>query len=157
MVALLSLAFSLLAASQTLAAPVNAPRKSIADLKFPPVVSGFWWCEYSPPLVQKLLCSRELSTTTPTTVTTPLGAADGVTDTSGVVRFVVRYASANRWQSASLATSWQLPYVVRSVYMRQFYQLLSAADPVPRTRPAFPWRARKATMMRPPIQKTACP
>lgn len=44
-----------------------------------------------------------------TSVSTPLGTAQGVADTSTVTRFVVRYASAGRWQDPSVATQWELP------------------------------------------------
>ncbi|KAH9832939.1 alpha/beta-hydrolase [Rhodofomes roseus] len=110
MVALLALVASLLAlSSQTAAVPVDASRTSIADLKFPSIPSGAWWCEYSPPWIQEFLCSRSLSTSLSTSVSTPLGTAEGAVDTSGVVRFAVKYGSADRWQPSSVATVWALP------------------------------------------------
>ncbi|KAH9928173.1 Alpha/Beta hydrolase protein [Fomitopsis serialis] len=109
MVALLALVASLLAlSSQAAAVPVGASRTSIADLKFPSIPEGAWWCEYSPPWLQKLLCSRSLSTSS-TSVSTPFGTAEGVVDTSGVVRFTVKYGTANRWQPSSVAMAWDLP------------------------------------------------
>ncbi|KAH8117062.1 alpha/beta-hydrolase [Phellopilus nigrolimitatus] len=42
-------------------------------------------------------------------VSTPLGSASGVVDTSTVGRFAVRYASANRWEASVMATKWELP------------------------------------------------
>jgi len=110
MVALLALVASLLAlSSQTAAVPVDASRTSIADLKFPSIPEGAWWCQYSPPWLQKLLCSRSLSTSSSTSVSTPLGTAQGIVDTSGVVRFTVKYGTADRWQPSSVAMAWDLP------------------------------------------------
>lgn len=43
------------------------------------------------------------------TITTPLGDASGVADTSSVGRFAVRYATAGRWQKSVIATKWELP------------------------------------------------
>lgn len=62
-------------------------------------------CEIKP--LNKILCQKQGQSSV--TVSTPLGSANGVADTSTVGRFAVRYASANRWQSAVMATSWKLP------------------------------------------------
>ncbi|KAL4067786.1 Alpha/Beta hydrolase protein [Scleroderma yunnanense] len=43
------------------------------------------------------------------TIHTPLGPAYGVINTPSVNRFVVKYASAQRWQPSTLATTWELP------------------------------------------------
>ena len=60
-------------------------------------------CDIKP--LNKILCQRKGSLS----ISTPLGTATGVADTSTVGRFAVRYASANRWQSAVMATTWQFP------------------------------------------------
>ncbi|EIW84838.1 alpha beta-hydrolase [Coniophora puteana RWD-64-598 SS2] len=44
-----------------------------------------------------------------TAVQTALGTAQGVVDVSGVNRFAVRYASADRWQPSTIAATWELP------------------------------------------------
>ncbi|EJD02246.1 alpha/beta-hydrolase [Fomitiporia mediterranea MF3/22] len=43
------------------------------------------------------------------TITTPLGDASGVADTSSVGRFAVRYATAERWQESTMVSKWELP------------------------------------------------
>ncbi|KIJ16980.1 hypothetical protein PAXINDRAFT_74662 [Paxillus involutus ATCC 200175] len=42
-------------------------------------------------------------------ISTPLGTAQGVGDTAAVNRFAVKYASAQRWQPSTVATTWELP------------------------------------------------
>ncbi|KAF8798128.1 alpha/beta-hydrolase [Phlegmacium glaucopus] len=44
-----------------------------------------------------------------TTRQTPLGTASGIVDPAGAYRFPVKYASANRWASSTVATAWTLP------------------------------------------------
>jgi len=44
-------------------------------------------------------------------VVTPIGIARGTIPINGISRFAVRYASAQRWQNAHIATEWELPYV----------------------------------------------
>lgn len=44
---------------------------------------------------------------------TPLGLANGVSDTGGALRFSVKYASSSRWGPSSVATTWSYPYVHR--------------------------------------------
>ena len=44
-------------------------------------------------------------------VSTPIGTAQGTIPIKGISRFAVRYASAQRWQTAQVATEWELPYV----------------------------------------------
>ena len=92
---------SLLLASSALAAP--------AHISIPPYT---WpWktelCNLSP-LVKKVLCPRQQASN-PTTVSTPIGTAQGTADDAGAARFAVRYASAARWQLPQLATAWELP------------------------------------------------
>ncbi len=58
-------------------------------------------------ILNKLFCSNKGGNTA--TVSTPLGPATGVADTSTVGRFVVKYASAGRWQQSVTATTWRLP------------------------------------------------
>lgn len=43
------------------------------------------------------------------TIKTPLGVATGSMGDSGTARFAVRYATANRWQESTVASSWDLP------------------------------------------------
>ena len=59
-----------------------------------------------------LLCgpiSKGLQNDASLTITTPLGDAQGVADSSTVARFSVRYATAHRWQESVMATKWELP------------------------------------------------
>jgi hypothetical protein len=44
-------------------------------------------------------------------VSTPIGTAQGTIAIKGISRFAVRYASAQRWKNAQVATEWELPYV----------------------------------------------
>ena len=43
-----------------------------------------------------------------TSVSTPIGTAQGIAD-GPANRFVVKYATANRWQLAQMSTAWTLP------------------------------------------------
>jgi hypothetical protein len=60
-----------------------------------------------------LFCRRNPSTPISGVVTTPtpLGPAAGLVDESGVVRYSVRYGSADRWSPSSASTQWTPPYV----------------------------------------------
>lgn len=42
-------------------------------------------------------------------INTPLGRAIGTPDPSGAVRYVVKYANANRWAPSTLLSTWDLP------------------------------------------------
>ncbi|KAI0748574.1 alpha/beta-hydrolase [Daedaleopsis nitida] len=64
-------------------------------------------CKLSPRLFGAL-CPRQTTTGT-TSVDTPIGTAHGTADDAGATRFAVRYASAQRWQPAIPAQSWELP------------------------------------------------
>ncbi|PCH37718.1 alpha/beta-hydrolase [Wolfiporia cocos MD-104 SS10] len=111
MVAFRSLVVSLLVAAPTWALPLVS-RSKIPELKFPPVVSGNVFCNVPIPIIQAVLCPRDTSASsasTTTSVSTPLGTAEGAADTSGVTRFAVRYGSADRWQPSSVVTAWEFP------------------------------------------------
>ncbi|KAF7295534.1 Carboxylic ester hydrolase [Mycena indigotica] len=56
----------------------------------------------------KPICSR-IASVSNKQVNTPIGTAQGVSDGSGVTRFAVRYASAARWSTSTIATKWELP------------------------------------------------
>ncbi|KAI5119949.1 hypothetical protein M0805_002138 [Coniferiporia weirii] len=56
----------------------------------------------------KLLCSSSKAPQS-LTISTPLGFASGVADSTSVGRFSVRYATATRWQESVMAASWELP------------------------------------------------
>lgn len=92
--------------SLVLATPVLPQHKDTLQ-SWGPAVNGFWanYCHYL-----TFLCPRG-AITQGITVHTPLGDAYGVVNTSSVNRFVVKYASAQRWQPSTLVTTWQLPYV----------------------------------------------
>jgi hypothetical protein len=60
------------------------------------------------PIVNKILCPRQGGTPGPS-VKTPLGVATGVLDSSGAMRFSVKYGSAQRWAASSMVKTWQLP------------------------------------------------
>ncbi|KAI6045597.1 Alpha/Beta hydrolase protein [Pisolithus marmoratus] len=96
-----------LIASLVLAGPV--PSQEQNTRLFSPSFNGFWAniCSYLPHSV-KIFCARDGDTQCPTTPT-PFGSANGVVNTPFVNRFVVRYASAQRWQPSTMATTWQLP------------------------------------------------
>lgn len=75
----------------------------------PSIVFKSWFCHLVHSTLVYELCLQEGSTGT--SVNTPLGVAQGVVDVSGVNKFVVKYASAERWSPSSVATAWELPYV----------------------------------------------
>ncbi|CCM03627.1 uncharacterized protein FIBRA_05771 [Fibroporia radiculosa] len=108
------LVLSLLVASPSWALPLDS-HNSVPQLKFPPVVPGNLFCSVDIPIISQWLCPRDssssssASSSTSTSVSTPLGTAEGVSDISGVIRFPVRYGTADRWQSSSVVTSWDLP------------------------------------------------
>lgn len=112
MVAFLTLALSLSLVVHSWAAPATLePRISttIADLKFPQIPANLL-CDI--PFISQWICPRDSggsSTSSSLSVSTPLGTAEGTSDTSGVVRYAVRYGSADRWQPSSVVTSWALP------------------------------------------------
>ncbi|KAJ6618866.1 Alpha/Beta hydrolase protein [Mycena sp. CBHHK59/15] len=84
------------------AATINANALK-GTLQFPPINYGLL-C--SLPIID-VLCARVSSSAT--RVTTPLGVAQGTADLSGASRFAVKYASAARWATSTVATKWQLP------------------------------------------------
>jgi hypothetical protein len=43
-------------------------------------------------------------------VKTPIGIARGTVPMNGTSRFAVKYAYAQRWQTALVADTWELPY-----------------------------------------------
>lgn len=90
--------------SLVLATPVLPQHKDTLQ-SWGPAVDGFWanYCHYL-----TFLCPRG-AITQGITVHTPLGDAYGVVNTSSVNRFVVKYASAQRWQPSTLVITWQLP------------------------------------------------
>src|ERR1700729_895559 len=88
----------LLVSTSTLASPV--PSSKSGALKFPTFDPSGLLCQL--PIINKLLCPRQGGTLGPS-VNTPLGTANGVLDSSGAMRFVVRYGSAQRWGPSSVA------------------------------------------------------
>ncbi|KIK67452.1 hypothetical protein GYMLUDRAFT_37580 [Collybiopsis luxurians FD-317 M1] len=62
------------------------------------------------PIVREFtgLCPRQSQGNT-VSVSTRIGTAVGTSDSSGVNRFAVKYASADRWAASTVATAWQLP------------------------------------------------
>jgi hypothetical protein len=101
----LAILSSLLLASPSQASPVSPPVLS----SLPSIAFKSWFCQLVHATLAYELCLKEGSTAI--SVNTPLGSAQGVVDVSGVNRFVVKYASAERWCSSSVATAWELPYV----------------------------------------------
>lgn len=97
-----SLLSSLLLASFALAAPANTGK----PLQFPPADPNALLCKL--PFISKFLCPRSAIGASHN-VKTKLGSAQGSLDTSGAVRFSVKYASANRWAASQVATAWELP------------------------------------------------
>ncbi|KAF9261386.1 alpha/beta-hydrolase [Marasmius fiardii PR-910] len=101
---------SFLLVSTVLAAPAPTPQSS----QFLPNSSfnnlgwddlGKLWCEI--PILKRFgNCPRAPGNGL--SIPTPIGTAKG-TFVSGANRFAVRYASANRWASSTVVTSWQLP------------------------------------------------
>ncbi|KDQ10554.1 hypothetical protein BOTBODRAFT_115654 [Botryobasidium botryosum FD-172 SS1] len=59
------------------------------------------------PLLRIFLCLNQGSNQV--SVNTPLGAAKGVLTTPGVARFVVRYATAPRWNAPQPVQAWSIP------------------------------------------------
>ncbi|KZT09783.1 alpha/beta-hydrolase [Laetiporus sulphureus 93-53] len=106
MVALISLVAALLVVTPSSAVPFGS-QSGIPKLKFPDLGSSSFWCNI--PILDKLMCPRGTLATSNTSVSTPLGTAQGVIDTSGVVRFAVTYGSADRWEPSFVATLWELP------------------------------------------------
>ncbi|KAK7040934.1 hypothetical protein VNI00_009530 [Paramarasmius palmivorus] len=92
----LSLVTSLLLLSSSLAAPTIQPF---------PARSGDVWCQI-PFLKHFIICPR--APVDGLSIQTPLGTAQG-SFASGVNRFAVKYASADRWAPSTLVSSWQLP------------------------------------------------
>ncbi|EMD38209.1 hypothetical protein CERSUDRAFT_113358 [Gelatoporia subvermispora B] len=108
MVGLVSLVSTLLLASSIWALPAP-PHGLPSPLKLPlPEPNHNLFCIVPFPVVQKLLCPRQ-GTSSPTTVSTPLGTAQGASDSDGAARFSVKYGSASRWQESSVVSSWALP------------------------------------------------
>lgn len=105
MVAVRSLVSGLLLLGSTLASPVPSPSTNGIKLPFPPITPKGLLCQI--PIVKDFLCPRQSSSGT--SVKTPLGTAQGTADTSNANRFVVKYASANRWQASVMTTNWTLP------------------------------------------------
>ncbi|CDO73592.1 hypothetical protein BN946_scf185014.g62 [Trametes cinnabarina] len=99
MVGFQSLVIPLLLASWATAHPV--------PINFPPYRWKSELCKLSP-LLAKILCPRD-STSSTTTISTPIGTAHGTADDAGAARFAVKYASVTRWQPPTLATKWELP------------------------------------------------
>lgn len=96
-----------LIASLVLAGPV--PSQEQNTRLWQPNLDGSWanLCKYLPQSL-KSFCSRDGVMQCPTTYT-PFGPANGVVNSPFVNRFVVKYASAQRWQPSTMATAWQLP------------------------------------------------
>jgi hypothetical protein len=112
-----SLLASLLLVASVLGNPLPAQEITVrqddsniaAKLKYPVIPSGLL-C--SLPVIKRVLCPRQGATTF--TVTTLIGQAKGVED-NGAFRYAVKYASASRWASPTLATQWTLPYVKKMI------------------------------------------
>lgn len=104
MIAFIHLVLSLLlvSTSTTLASPV--PSKSLR-LRLLPLNKRGLLCQI--PVINKILCAQK--GTSAISINTPIGAAKGVVDPAGAVRFAVKYGSAARWGTSSVATTWQLP------------------------------------------------
>jgi hypothetical protein len=58
------------------------------------------------PILQSYLCPRQGA---PRNVNTPYGTAKGAATVNGVTRYVVKYASASRWQPSTASTTWIMP------------------------------------------------
>ncbi|OAX40276.1 alpha/beta-hydrolase [Rhizopogon vinicolor AM-OR11-026] len=100
----LTILASLLLVSPSQASPV---RSQSFDSLSPWIALESWFCRLVHATLAYKLCLQEgLSAIS---VDTPLGAAQGVVDVSGTNRFVVKYASADRWSPSSVATAWELP------------------------------------------------
>ncbi|KAG6814563.1 hypothetical protein H0H92_000091 [Tricholoma furcatifolium] len=77
----------------------------VEALKVPPANPNDLLCQL--PILKKILCPR--SGNSSLSVETSLGLALGTPDVSGVRRFIVKYANANRWAHSSVVTEWNLP------------------------------------------------
>lgn len=99
-----SLLLSLVFAVTALGIPVRRPDPFPAI----PITAKGLLCGLPIPIVQKLLCPRQSSTSDPI-IDTPLGQAHGVTGAGGANRFAVKYATSARWQESAVATAWELP------------------------------------------------
>ncbi|KAG1903856.1 Carboxylesterase [Suillus fuscotomentosus] len=76
-------------------------------LPLPSLDSKSWFCHLVHARMAQKLCLRTGSTAT--SVNTPLGAAQGTVDVSGVNKFAAKYASAERWSPSAMVTTWALP------------------------------------------------
>ncbi|KAG5637762.1 hypothetical protein H0H81_003329 [Sphagnurus paluster] len=74
-------------------------------LQFPKVDPQDLLCQL--PILKKFLCPR--TGTNALTIPTTIGVARGTADPSGANRFIVKYASANRWAPSTLVSTWGLP------------------------------------------------
>ncbi|TFK38938.1 alpha/beta-hydrolase [Crucibulum laeve] len=92
---------SILFAVQTQASPVLTPR----TLEIPHIDPQKILCQL--PILKKFLCP--LTGTAALNRQTPIGIANGVLDPDGAYRFIVKYASANRWAPSAVVTAWNLP------------------------------------------------
>ncbi|KAG1756333.1 Carboxylesterase [Suillus paluster] len=101
-----SMLSSLLLASLSHASPVPRPFLN-SGLSLPSLDSKSWFCRLVHTTLAENLCLQEGSTAL--SVNTPLGVAQGTADVSGVNRFAVKYASAERWSPSSMVTAWALP------------------------------------------------
>ncbi|KAG2362482.1 alpha beta-hydrolase [Suillus spraguei] len=99
---------SLLLASLSHASPISQEFSS-SGLPLPSLNIKSWFCHLVHTALAQKLCVREGSTGTATSVNTPIGDAQGVVDVSGVNRFAVKYASAERWSPSAGVTEWVLP------------------------------------------------
>ncbi|EIN07109.1 alpha/beta-hydrolase [Punctularia strigosozonata HHB-11173 SS5] len=93
---------SLLLASSAYAGPVRSVESALV---FPPVINKGLLCKI--PILRAILCPRDSTQTV--SVSTPLGSATGVMDTTTAARYSVKYGSASRWKSSSVVTTWALP------------------------------------------------
>jgi len=107
----LAILSSLLLASPSQASPVPP----VVFKSLPSISLKDWFCQFVHSTLTYELCLQEGYTGT--SVNTPLGVAQGVVDVSGVNRFAVKYASAQRWSPSSVATAWELPYVVHIAFI----------------------------------------
>ncbi|KAF8226794.1 hypothetical protein L208DRAFT_1393304 [Tricholoma matsutake] len=76
-----------------------------SHLPFPALDLSELPCQF--PFINKFLCPHTGSASL--NINTPLGRAIGTPDPSGAVRYVVKYANANRWAPSTLLSTWDLP------------------------------------------------
>ncbi|KAF9227728.1 alpha/beta-hydrolase [Gyrodon lividus] len=109
MVVLYALLSSLLLASPVVAWPVPSVDLAKPLSQATPAFRRGWvnYCHFSP-YTPEFLCPRRGSTVG-LSVSTPFGTAHGVVDTVAVNRFAIKYASAERWQPSTVATTWEFP------------------------------------------------